>query len=311
MTNVPKQLPPELPPEERALETGQWSIGRDEEIPLDRPVLMGVLNVTPDSFSDGGCFLDPAAAVDHALRLIDEGAAIIDIGGESTRPGAARVEAAKQIRRVAPVIERLHEARPDVAISIDTTRRMVAEAGLDAGARIINDVAAATEDESIADLAAERGCGLILMHRLRPPDADVYSHRYREKPVYDDVVRDVRDFLARRIDAVTARGIEHRRIVIDPGLGFGKTVEQNYELIARTGEFASLGRPLLSAASRKSFVGVASGVEGAARRVHGSLAVSVAHYLAGVRVFRVHDVAAHRETLGVAEAIVRASPNGA
>jgi dihydropteroate synthase len=277
----------------------RWLVGTDRVLELDRPVLMGVLNVTPDSFSDGGAFADAGAAVEHALGLVEQGACIIDVGGESVRPGAQRVDPAAEIGRTAPVVEILRR-RSGVLISIDTTSADVAEAALDAGANIINDVSAGTEDERLFELAAARHCGLVLMHRLRPPPDDVYSDRYRAAPTYGDVVAEVREFLARRCGAAIDRGVSAAAIVIDPGLGFGKSVEQNYELIRRTAELGDIGFALLSAASRKSFVGVAAGVSEPHRRVIGSTAISVMHWLAGVRLFRVHDVAAHREALAVA-----------
>jgi dihydropteroate synthase len=263
---------------------------------------MGVLNVTPDSFSDGGAYQDPAAATEHALAMIEQGACIVDVGGESTRPGAQRVPHGEQIARTVPVIERLRQ-RSDVLISIDTTSSRVAEAALDAGATIVNDVAAGTEDERVLALAAERGCGVVLMHRLVPPDADSYSDQYVRPPDYGDVVAAVRQFLETRCRAAMACGVDPAAIVIDPGLGFGKTVEQNYELIRRAGELVGIGHPVLSAASRKSFVGALTGAAEPDRRVIGSTAVSVIHWLAGVRLFRVHDVAAHREALAVAAGI--------
>jgi dihydropteroate synthase len=263
---------------------------------------MGVLNVTPDSFSDGGAYEDPAVATEHGLAMVDQGACIIDVGGESTRPGAQRVPHGEQIARTVPVIEQLRK-QSDVLISIDTTSSVVAAAALDAGAEILNDVAAGTEDERMGPLAAERGCGLVLMHRLVPPEQDSYSDRYDQAPEYSDVVTEVRAYLETRCRAAIACGVDPSAIVIDPGLGFGKTVEQNYELVRRAGELTGAGYPVLSAASRKSFVGAVTGVAEPGRRVIGSAVVSVIHWLAGVRLFRVHDVAAHREALAVAAGI--------
>ena len=283
-----------------------WQVGTDWFLPLDQPRLMGVLNVTPDSFSDGGQNMNPARAVGRALRMINEGADIIDIGGESTRPGAKRISDAQQIDRTVPVIEELHR-HADVLISIDTTRATVAEAALDAGAKIINDVAAGRDDESMLSLAASRHCGLVLMHRLHPPGEDSYSDRYHEAPQYKDVVAEVSDFLNRRAQEAIKAGVDPASIVIDPGLGFGKTVEQNYRLIAHGTDFVEGGYPVLSGASRKSFIGTISDVEVPAERVFGSLAVSVAHWLMGVRLFRVHDVAQHAQALAVARKI---APNG-
>jgi len=268
---------------------------------------MAIINVTPDSFSDGASYPTPAHAVARMREAIDEGADLLDVGGESTRPGAARIDASEQIRRVVPVIRAARDAGIEAPISVDTTLAEVAEAALTAGARIINDVSAGVEDESMLRLGAERGAGLVLMHRLRPPDADSYSHQYARNPEYEGgVLASVRTMLAGRADAAIGAGVEPERIVLDPGLGFGKSVGQNYELIARIGEIASLGFPLLSAASRKSFVGRVTGEEDASRRVHGSVAISVAHALAGVQLFRVHDVRAHSQALSVIEAILGA-----
>lgn len=281
-----------------------WRIASRRLIELDRPRLMGILNITPDSFSDGGLHHGPRSGVGAALRMIEEGASMIDVGGESTRPGAERVPAEEQINRVVPVIEqiRLHS---DVPISIDTTLSKVARAAIDAGADAINDVAAGTEDDDIFALAAERHCGLVLMHRRDRPQDDSYSDQYAAggTPSYDDVVTAVRDFLAERARVAINAGVSPEAIVIDPGLGFGKTVEQNFQLIARTSELVELGYPVLSAASRKSFIGAVTGVEQPSDRAAGSVAVSVMHWASGVRLFRVHDVASHRHALSVAAAV--------
>jgi dihydropteroate synthase len=273
---------------------------------LDEPRLMGILNVTPDSFSDGGRFLDPQRAVEHALQLVEDGAAIIDIGGESTRPGARRVDAAEQIARTQPVIRSLRE-QSDVLISIDTTRYAVAEAALEAGADIINDVSAGREDPAIVKLAAARRCGLIIMHRRTSPEQDSFSNAYAQAPEYGDVVRDVCVFLLDRAAAAEACGVATDAIMLDPGLGFGKTVDQNWELIARSAEFVQTGYPVLAAASRKSFIGAVTGQDDPSGRVCGSLAATVLQYVAGIRVFRVHDVAAQFEVLAVTGAAKRAS----
>ena len=287
-----------------------WRVSSDRSVALERPVLMGILNVTPDSFSDGGQHFDPDRAFASALAMREAGASLIDIGGESTRPGAARVDADEQIRRVLPVIERLRDV-PDVVLSIDTTRRVVAERAVDAGARIINDVSAGEEDESILRLAAERECGVILMHRLRPPERDRYSDQYElDEPAYNDVVERVRTYLLGRAECAQACGVARESIVIDPGLGFGKTVSQNYALIDRMDELTRTGYPVLCAASRKSFLGKVTGVETPSDRVSGSVAVSVMSYERGVRLFRVHDIQPHREALAVAEAAGQSRTNG-
>lgn len=280
-----------------------WTVGSGRVVHLDRPHILGIANASPDSFSDGGAYPSVDALTGHALRLVEEGASVIDVGGASTRPGATRVSDAEQIDRVAPVITELR-ACSDVLISIDTTRTAVAAAALDAGADVVNDVASGQEDDGLLALVATRGAGVILMHRRRPPESESYSHEYAQAPVYDDLVTDVATFLRDRAAVAEAAGVPSDSIVVDPGLGFGKTVAQNFELIRRGAELvATTGYPLLSAASRKSFVGAASHVEDPRQRVAGSTAVSVAHFLAGVRLFRVHDVAAHREALAVARAI--------
>ena len=263
---------------------------------------MGVLNVTPDSFSDGGSYASVESAVDHAVQMIDDGACIIDVGGASTRPGAARVGVDEQIARTVPVIQQLGRRR-DVLISIDTTSSVVAEAALKAGAEIINDVSAGRDDERMFTLAAERGCGLVLMHRLTSPQHDAYSDQYVHDPMYEDVVETVCEFLGERCETAISLGVDHNAITVDPGLGFGKSIEQNFLLIQRMQEIVTMGFPVLSAASRKSFIGAATTVSTPSERVSGSTAVSVAHWLCGIRLFRVHDVAAHREALAVAAAI--------
>jgi dihydropteroate synthase len=193
-----------------------WRIVGGQFIALDRPRIIGILNVTPDSFSDGGLHADPRAATDAAVRMIDEGAAVIDVGGESTRPGAQRVDADEQVRRTAPVIESILRARPDAVVSIDTTLAAVARTALDAGAAIINDVSAGADDPAILPLAGERGCGLILMHRRLRPEADSYSGRYASPPVYEDVVASVAAFLSERASAAIAAGVDSSAVVVDP-----------------------------------------------------------------------------------------------
>jgi dihydropteroate synthase len=287
-----------------------WAVGSGRVVHLDRPHLLGIVNASPDSFSDGGNHPSVDALTGHALRLVEEGASIIDVGGASTRPGAVPVSETEQIDRVVPVITELRVCS-QVLISIDTTRAAVAAAALDAGADVVNDVAAGQDDDALLPLVAERGVGVILMHRRLPPEAESYSHQYAQAPAYDDVVRDVIAFLRERAVAAEAAGVGRDAIVVDPGLGFGKSVDDNYELIRRSGEIvAGTGYPMLSAASRKSFIGAATQEEEPRRRVTGSTAVSVSHYLAGVRLFRVHDVAAHREALAVARAIADAGRTG-
>ncbi len=266
---------------------------------LDRPRLMAILNVTPDSFADGGRFTSPADVADAARRAVDAGADMLDVGGESTRPGAQRVGADEQIGRVVPAIEAVRRAGIEAPISVDTTLAAVAVAALDAGADAVNDVSAGTEDPGMLAACARCGAGVVLMHRLAPPTADSYSDKYDEAPVYGDVVAGVRAYLEQRLRAAVSAGIDAGRVVLDPGLGFGKTVDQNLELISRTGELLTLGRPVLSALSRKSFVGRAGlGRDSSpGERLAGTLALSVVHQLAGARLFRVHDVGEHAEAL--------------
>jgi dihydropteroate synthase len=281
-----------------------WTLGPDRIVPLEPFAIMGVINATPDSFSDGGRYANAEEAAVHALQLVEEGAAIIDIGGESTRPGASRVDAEEQVRRVVPVIARLR-SRSSVAITVDTTSAAVAEAALEAGADAVNDVSAGCEDPEMLKLLAAKGAGIVLMHRLAPPGEDSYSDRYAEPPIYDDVVRDVASYLLMRAEIAMAAGIARDSIALDPGLGFGKTVAQNYELLARTSELSALGFPILVGASRKSFLGAVSGRSDPEQRIIASAVAAVAAYGGGARIIRAHDVGAHREALVVAHAILK------
>lgn len=283
-----------------------WRLSPSRALAMDRPRIMAILNVTPDSFSDGGAYTSVAAAVDAARRAVDDGADVLDVGGESTRPGAARVDEFEQIRRVVPVVAGVRAALGDgVAITIDTTLAGVARAALDAGADAVNDVSAGTDDPAVLRLCAERGRGIVLMHRLTAPSGDVFSHQYPRDPDYGPggVVGAVRGFLAERVAASVRGGVDTAGIVVDPGLGFGKGVEQNLALIARTSELATLGFPVLSALSRKSFTARAAGIAmdaPPAARAGASVGLSVRHLLAGARLFRVHDVRLHAEALRAA-----------
>jgi dihydropteroate synthase len=285
-----------------------WRLARGVTLPLDRPRLMAIINVTPDSFSDGGECFGPEAALERIRRCIAEGADALDIGGESTRPGSEPVPAEEQIRRVVPVIRAARDVTIDAPISIDTTRAAVARAALDAGADAINDVSAGLDDPSLLPLAAERGAGLILMHRLRAPALDRYSTEHRDPPRYEEsaggVVGVVRGFLAERAAAAECAGVARERLVLDPGLGFGKTVEQNFALLRAAPEFLGLGFPILCAASRKSFLSTPG--DQPRDRVAASVAVSVAQCLAGVRLFRVHDVQPHAAALRAVERLAAA-----
>jgi len=253
--------------------------------------VMGIVNVTPDSFSDGGKWMEPAAAIDHAMQLAAQGARFLDVGGESTRPGAARVPVEEQVRRVVPVIRGIR-AQCDVPISVDTTRGEVAVAALDAGASIINDVASGDEGGTIA-LAAARRCGLVLMHRLQPPDRDSFSDQYQAPPHYEDVVAEVCAWLGARVQHALAAGVPRDRLWVDPGLGFGKTVGQNFELLDRVGEIVVLGFPVLISISRKSFIGARYGIADPAARDAVSAELASAAVRKGVAVVRAHDVAGH------------------
>ncbi|HEX2412217.1 MAG TPA: dihydropteroate synthase [Solirubrobacteraceae bacterium] len=256
--------------------------------------IMGVVNVTPDSFSDGGAFDDASAAVAHARRLVAEGATIIDVGGESTRPGAAPVPEHEELERVIPVIRGLAD-REEIQISIDTMKATVAEAALDAGATYVNDVSAFRHDPDMAALVAERRVDCCLMHMLGEP------RTMQQDPRYDDVVDDVRAFLEERLNAATRAGIAEERIHLDPGIGFGKTLEHNLELLRRLDELVAIGRPLVVGTSRKSFLGRLTGRD-VTERVHATVATTVIAYERGARVFRVHDVAATADALAVAAA---------
>jgi len=257
--------------------------------------IMGVVNVTPDSFSDGGAFLDRDAAIDHGLRLAFEGADVLDVGGESTRPGADPVPASEELDRVIPVIEGIRARNESVRISIDTSKAAVAAAALDAGAGYVNDVTALRGDPEMAALVAERRVDVCLMHMLGTPRTMQAEARY------DDVVADVKAFLAERIEAAVAAGIALERIEVDPGIGFAKTIEHNLELLARLRELTALGRPLVLGTSRKSFLGTITGRE-TAERVPATLATVVMAYERGASMFRVHDVAPARDALAVAAA---------
>ena len=261
------------------------------------PVLFGILNVTPDSFSDGGDFLAPDDATRRASDLLDEGAHVVDVGGESTRPGSDPVSPEEETRRVVPVIEGVLDARQDASISIDTYRAATAEAALRAGARIVNDVTALRGDPAMAALVADAGCPVVLMHMKGEPKT------MQREPRYDDVVREVRDFLDERADHAVSVGVRPEAIILDPGIGFGKTLEHNLALLRDLDAIVELGFPVLVGASRKRFIGSITGAEEAKDRVFGTVATTVLAYERGASLFRVHDVRANREALAVAEAI--------
>lgn len=273
-------------------------------IAMDRPRLMGILNVTPDSFSDGGDHLDPDAAVEAAGKMAEDGVDILDIGGESTRPGADFVPPDQEIARTAPVITALSAAGL-APISIDTRKTDVARAALAAGAQILNDVSAMSFDQDMAHLAAESGAPICLMHAQGDPKT------MQAAPSYDDVLLDVYDFLADRIAAAEAAGIQRARIIADPGIGFGKTLQHNLALLVRLSLFHGLGVPILLGASRKRFIGTIGGQEDAKARMPGSIAVALAGIQQGVQILRVHDIAETKQAVLLDRAVREGRTHGA
>jgi dihydropteroate synthase len=266
-----------------------------------RTLVMGILNVTPDSFSDGGDFADAERAVAHARAMVADGADMIDVGGESTRPGSAPVSEGEELRRVLPVVEQLR----GVTISVDTTKAVIAERALAAGARIVNDISALRFDARMVEVVRDAGAGVVLMHMQGAPGT------MQVEPRYDDVVAEVRDFLAERIAFAESRGIKKSQIAVDPGIGFGKTVAHNVALLSRLEVFASLGCPIVVGASRKSFIGkilAAAGTQpehGPKDRLAGSVAVAAWAAARGAGVLRVHDVAETVGAVRVIEAVQR------
>jgi dihydropteroate synthase len=259
--------------------------------------LMGVINVTPDSFSDGGLYIDARAAIAHGLELVADGAAIVDIGGESTRPGAAPVSEDEERRRVLPVIEGLVSAGCPAQLSIDTSKGAVAASALDAGATLVNDVTALRGDPEMVAVIAATGAECCLMHMLGDP------RTMQLDPSYEDVVGEVKEFLVQRMSFAVAHGVAEERIMLDPGIGFGKTVEHNLELLRRLDELVEVGRPVVIGTSRKSFIGRLTGRD-VNDRIAGTIATNVLAYERGARVFRVHDVAPVRDALQVTAATV-------
>ena len=258
------------------------------------PLVMGIVNVTPDSFSDGGEFLDPRAAVDRALRLLDDGADVVDVGGESTRPYATPVGEAEELARVLPVIQGVHGARPDAILSIDTSKPAVAQAAIAAGAEIINDISGLQSPEMLA-VASATGAGVSVMHMQGTPPT------MQDNPFYDDVVEDIYTYLLKRRDALVAAGIARERICLDPGIGFGKTHEHNLDLMRGCGRFHDLGCPLLVGHSRKGFIGKVLGNK-EADRTAGTVGAALALARQGVQIIRVHDVRPVRDALLLFEA---------
>jgi dihydropteroate synthase len=255
-------------------------------------IVMGVVNTTPDSFSDGGLFLDPKKAIDHALRLIDEGADVIDIGGESTRPGSEPVEVHEELARVIPVIEALSKLR-DVPISIDTCKIEVARQALDTGATVVNDISGLTAEPALGSLVARFGAGIILMHKRGTPK------EMQQNTHYENLIDEISMFLENAIGRAINSGIDSNKIMIDPGIGFGKDLRGNISILNSVGEFRKLGKPVLIGASRKSFIGNITGAL-VTDRLYGSVAAAVAAVLNGADAVRVHDVKETRQAVDVA-----------
>jgi dihydropteroate synthase len=265
----------------------------------ETPLIMGILNVTPDSFSDGGQFNNIEAAVNHGKQMIDEGADIIDIGGESTRPGSERVSVEEQIERVVHIIKALSETIPEhVQISIDTTRSKVAEAALDAGAHIVNDVSGGNDDPEIIGLTADRKCPYIIMHMQGTPET------MQHDPSYNDVVSDIKFFLETRVTDCIKAGIDEKNITIDPGIGFGKTRDHNLILLNNLKSFVDTGYPVLLGTSRKRFMGTICTVNSADELIGATTATTALGVRVGVKMFRVHDVKPNRQAADVAWAIL-------
>ncbi|MDD5216290.1 MAG: dihydropteroate synthase [Methylococcales bacterium] len=263
---------------------------------LSKPLIMGILNATPDSFSDGGKFNHVEAALAHALKMIADGASIIDVGGESTRPGSEAVSAAKQIARVVPIIEAIR-SHSDVLISIDTTLSLVAKAALNAGANIINDVSAGLDDEKMFALAAQKNVPIILMHAQGTPKT------MQENPYYENVVEEVLTALMQRANEAIHAGVKKENIVLDIGIGFGKRKQDNLELLAHLAKFVALGFPVLLGTSRKRFMGTICDVSEPSELVTATAVTTALGVMAGVQLFRVHDVKENRQALDVAWAI--------
>lgn len=297
LTEIAIALGHALPGEEPAV----WQTSAAGPIALDRPVIMGILNLTPDSFSDGGQFLEPAGAVARAETLLRDGATVLDLGGESTRPGAVAIPEEEEIRRVRPVLEELRRRLPDALLSIDTTRRAVARIALDLGAAIVNDVSGLRLDPAIAGLVAERNAGLVLMHSRGGPGS-LASNDNAEYP--DGVLSAVVKELAQSLDRAGTAGVQSANIVVDPGLGFGKTPEQSVELLRGLGALRSLGKPILIGPSRKRFLGAITG-KPVEDRDAGTAAACALGWVAGARIFRVHEPAAVKDALMIAAAVSR------
>ncbi|MCF7808542.1 MAG: dihydropteroate synthase [Candidatus Marinimicrobia bacterium] len=272
----------------------QWLI-KGEAKQFKIPMIMGILNITPDSFSDGGQYASPDLAIDHAMDMVEQGADIIDIGGESTRPGAPPVTEEEELDRVIPIIRNL-SSKSEVLISVDTQKSGVARAALESGAHIINDVSAGIADEAMLSTVAETGAVYVMMHMQGTPQT------MQDAPVYENVITEIKEYFKNRIQEAERQGVKISNIVLDPGIGFGKQLDHNLKIIAQMKAFCALGHPILLGASRKSFIGSIDGSEVAAR-MGGSLAAVLAAFQQGVQIFRVHDVHETRQALHIFTAI--------
>lgn len=277
-----------------------WTV-RDRLVSLERPLVMGIVNVTPDSFSDGGSFFSPAAALAQAARLLAEGADILDIGGESTRPhGAEPVSVDEELRRVLPVIRSIVREHPDALVSIDTVKAAVAAAALDAGAHIVNDVSGMRLDDEMPGTCRRYGAGVVLMHsRGGVQEMATYEHALFAGDPMEEVLEELRD----RVESALVRGIDRERIAVDPGIGFSKRRAHSLRVLGCLGRIAAWGFPVLVGVSRKRFIGEIAGEAEPSKRVFGSIGAAVAAFERGAAIFRVHDVAATRQALDVAAAI--------
>ena len=264
-----------------------------------KSLLMGILNVTPDSFSDGGQYLAKNSAVNHALKMINDGADIIDIGGESTKPFSEPVSLDEELSRVIPVIEALRK-ETDVCISIDTTKSEVAHQALGMGASIINDVSAMEFDKKMVDIALKYDCPVVLMHMKGVPK------NMQENPQYSSLISEIISYLKARVDFAVSKGINRNKIIIDPGIGFGKSVEDNFEIINNLNHFTELGFPVMLGASRKSFIGIALDVP-ENKRIEGSLAANIIGLQKGISIFRIHDVDQNRKAIAIAKKILNSN----
>ena len=268
------------------------------------PRIMGILNVTPDSFSDGGAYPSTSRALVRALEMVEEGATLIDIGGESTRPGADRVDAEEQKRRILDVVEQVRGAIPEeVVVSVDTTLSQVARSALNAGAGMVNDISAGRDDPEMFSLVAESGVPYCLMHMQGTPKT------MQDDPQYSNVVKEVREFLEKRAEAAKQAGVKSERIIVDPGIGFGKRTEHNLQLIAQLDKIVELGYPVLLGTSRKRFMGEISGTSDPAQRVPATAVTTGWGLRAGVCIFRVHDVWENRQALDLTQALLKEGGN--